>query len=235
MNKISKAEVRIMKKSIRIGTYNIWHGERVKDDVGAIGRALADMEIDIAGIQEVDVGTARMNGMDTLAMIAEAGGYPYYAFAKAFDLGGGGYGTAIVSKYPILSAESEALPSGEYEPRAYGHAVIDINGKRIDFFNTHASVEDDATRREQMTYLAARVKMHKCYIVTGDFNTEELSAFAVFEPCRMINPKRFASFYSTEIAIDHIILEENITPIEAAMPTLELSDNYPVWADVVLP
>ena len=74
-----------MKQTLRIGTYNIWHAGRVKEDVGALGRALAGLELDIVGLQEVDVKTARMDGLDTLKIIAEAGGYPYYAFAKALE------------------------------------------------------------------------------------------------------------------------------------------------------
>ena len=141
-------------KVLRIGSYNIWHAGRVKEDVGAIGRYLSAHRLDLVGLQEVDVGTTRMNGIDTLAVIAKAGGYPFYAFTKAFDLGGGGYGTAILSRYPILDAQTVPLYSANLEPRAFCHAVIDLDDRTLDFFNTHLSNEEHEIRLMQMAQLA---------------------------------------------------------------------------------
>ena len=222
-------------KKIRICTYNIWHAELVKEDVGAVGRALSEMGAEIVGLQEVDVGTSRMNGMDTLAIIAKAGGYPYYAFSKALDLGGGGYGTAILSRYPIESFVSAALPrTGDTEPRAYGHAVINADGVRIDFINTHTSYESVAARTPQLAELARLCRDRSHLILTADLNTEDLEELSVFEKLTTVNPKRFASFYPRRIAIDHILLSDAFSVTDAQMPMLEMSDHYPVWADVEL-
>ncbi len=222
-------------KKIRICTYNIWHAELVKENVGAVGRALSEMGAEIVGLQEVDVGTARMNGMDTLAIIAEAGGYPYYGFSKALDLSGGGYGTAILSRYPIESFASFALPrSGDTEPRAYGHAVINVDGVRIDLINTHTSYECVEARVPQFSVLAELCRNRSRLILTGDLNTEDEEELAVFENLTTVNPKRFASFYPRRIAIDHIMLTDAFTCTDAQMPHLEMSDHYPIWADVEL-
>ena len=224
-----------MKKRIRIGTYNIFHAGLVKDDVGAIGRALSDMELDIAGLQEVDVCTDRMNGMDTLKMIAEAGGYPYYAFAKAIDLAGGAYGTAVLSRYPIKSFKTVALPRvGEAEDRAYGHAVIDLDGTKIDFINTHTSYESVEARAPQLVTLAKACECLKCLIMTGDFNTEDMDELSVFENLTTVNPRKYASYSPGKKAIDHIFLSPGMRACRVAMPTLALSDHYPIWADVEL-
>ena len=223
-----------MKKTIRIGTYNIFHAGLVKDDIGAIGRALSDMGLDIAGLQEVDVGTARMDGMDTLKMIAAAGEYPYYAFAKALDLSGGGYGTAIVSRYPIVNMETKHLYSEGVEPRTIGCSVINIGGKQLRFFNTHVSYEDRVIRERQLSEIAEMTAECDEFVLTGDFNTADISEFSVLANVTTVNPNRFGSFYKTESAIDHIFLTEGITCTDVQMPRLELSDHYPIWADVVL-
>lgn len=223
-----------MKKKIRIGTYNIFHAGLVKDDVGAIGRALSDMGLDIVGLQEVDVGTARMDGMDTLKMIAEAGGYPYYAFAKALDLSGGGYGTAIVSRYPIVSIETKPLYSEGVEPRSIGCSVIDVDGKQLKFFNTHVSYENREVRGRQLAEIATMTAECDEFVLTGDFNTADLSEFAVLANVTTVNPNRFGSFYKTESAIDHIFLTNGIICTDVQMPRLELSDHYPVWADIMI-
>lgn len=221
-----------MKQTLRIGTYNIWHAGRVKEDVGALGRALAGLELDIVGLQEVDVKTARMDGLDTLKIIAEAGGYPYYAFAKALDLSGGGYGTAIVSRYPIVSARTKPLYSADLEPRAIGCYVIDINEKKLPFFNTHVSYESKEIREKQLAEIAALTAACDEFILTGDFNTAELSEFEVLSNVSTVNPNQFPSFYKTESAIDHIFLTKNIVCTNAQMPRLDLSDHYPLWAEV---
>ena len=221
-----------MKKIIRIGTYNIFHAEYVKEDIGAIGRALSDLGIEIAGLQEVDVGTERMEGLDTLRMIAEAGGYPYYTFSKALDLSGGGYGTAIVSRYPIISTDTKSLYSADLEPRAIGCAVIDIGEKKLPFFNTHVSYENREIRSIQLSEISTLTGNFHEFVLTGDFNTADLSEFSVFKNLKTVNPNLFPSFYKTESAIDHIFLTPNIGCIDAQMPKLTFSDHYPIWADV---
>ena len=223
-------------KKIRVCTYNIWHAELVKNDVGTVGRVLAEMGAEIVGLQEVDVCTPRMDGMDTLAIIAKAGGYPYYAFSKALELGGGGYGTAILSRYPIESFVSVALPrSGDTEPRSYGHAVINVDGERIDFINTHTSYESITARTPQLAALAEVCRDRSRLILTGDLNTEDMEELAVLAPLTTVNPKRFPSFFASRIAIDHIFLSKDLSYDDAQMPKPALSDHYPVWADVVLP
>jgi endonuclease/exonuclease/phosphatase family metal-dependent hydrolase len=109
---------------LRVCTYNILHGEFVKDNIATIGQDIVDMGAVIAGIQEVDMGTARVKDENSLAEIAKGAGYEYYAFAKAIDYKGGGYGTAILSKYPIVSAEVMPLTAEGIEGRALCHAVI---------------------------------------------------------------------------------------------------------------
>ena len=221
-------------KVLCIGSYNIWHAGRVKEDVGAIGRYLSAQRADLVGLQEVDVGTTRMDGMDTLAVIEKAGGYPYYAFTKAFDFGGGGYGTAVLSRFPILDVQTVPLYSAKLEPRAFCHAVIDLGDRTLDFFNTHLSNEEHEIRLMQMAQLAEATSSCESFVLTGDFNTADLSEFAVLANVTTVNPSRFGSFYQTGSAIDHIFLTEGITCTDVQMLRLELSDHYPVWADVVL-
>lgn len=222
-------------REIRIGTYNIWHAGRVKEDVGVIGRYLSDLRLDIVGLQEVDVRTERMNGMDTLSIIAEAGRYPYYAFAKAFDFGGGEYGTAILSRYPILEAQTVPLYSAGLEPRSFCHAVINLGERTLDFFNTHLSNEDTQIRLMQLAQLSEATAQCESFVLVGDFNTAKLNDFAALKGARTVNPNLFPSFYPTGSAIDHIFLTQGLFCTEVQMPQTELSDHYPVLAQVRLP
>lgn len=220
-------------KQLRILTYNIFHGEYVKGDVGAIGREIAKTDADIVGLQEVDIGTARMNGQDTLSIIAQAGGYPHYAFAKAIDCGGGEYGTAILSRYPIREATLQPLFSADLEKRVLAHALIDLGDTTLDFFNTHTSYESNAVRRLQLQEILAATAQCEHFILTGDLNTEDPEELALLSNAVTVNPGRFSTFYATGVSIDHIFLSRGFSCVEAKVCESKLSDHYPLWADVL--
>ena len=125
-----------MPKTIRIGSYNIKHAADAKLNLKTIAKVITENNLDIVGIQEVDLRTKRSNGIDQPRMLAEAADMPYYVFVRGIDYQGGQYGTLILSKYPIISSEVIPLESWDKEGRALGHAVIDLGGMQFDFFNT---------------------------------------------------------------------------------------------------
>ena len=198
-------------KTLRVCTYNIWHGGRVKADLGVLGRTLNDLGAHVVGLQEVDVGTARMDGIDTLAVIAQAGGYPYFCFTKAMDYRGGGYGTAILSKYPILSSETIPLVCENKEPRALGCVTIDAEGEKVDFLNTHLSYECKELRARQLAQLADLTGEKRRLILTGDFNTADICEFSVLKGLKTVNDGKFPSFYETGEGIDHIFYTDDFS------------------------
>lgn len=215
---------------ICVATYNIWHGGRVLQDVGIIGRELSSLGADLVGLQEVDEKTERVGGLDTLRLIAEGGGYEYYAFARAMDYSGGAYGNAILSRYPILSFETVPLFAQGVEPRSVGHAVVEIDGVAIDFFNTHLSVEKRDVRLRQLVQLNELVSHFQNVILTGDFNTEEMQDLSLLSTLSSVNPRVYSSYYPGNTAIDHIFFTSAFTPIDVKMPMLPHSDHYPITA-----
>ncbi|MBE6609394.1 MAG: hypothetical protein E7634_01855 [Ruminococcaceae bacterium] len=217
---------------LRVCTYNILHGEFVKDNISEIGKDIADMGAVIAGIQEVDMGTSRVKDANSLAEIAKGAGYEHYTFAKAIDYRGGGYGTAILSKYPIVSAEVMPLTAEGLEGRTLCHAVIDIDGFKLDFFNTHTSYEAKAPRAKQMLEIAAETAKCSHFVLTGDFNTDDFSEFEVIAGSKLLNNGQYLSFYQAPSAIDNIVVSENISFGESGMPETKHSDHYPIFTDI---
>ena len=222
-----------MTKKLCIATYNVRHGGDVPNDVGCIGRFLDNANVDIVGLQEVDVGTNRMNGIDVLAKIAKDGNYPYSCFAKAMDFDNGGYGIGIVSRYPILSVQTIPLFSGGAEPRVLCHAVIAVGDETIDFFNTHTSYEARETRAEQLKEIGEHLTTCERFLLTGDFNTANLDEFSLFPPCSIVNRAEYGSFYSTGEGIDNIFVSRDFDILQSTMPTLPYSDHYPIlcWVE----
>ena len=198
---------------LRVGSYNIIHGEYVDLDFTVIAKDIVDAGLDIVGLQEVDQLTSRNKFQDTVGIIAEEAGFPYYAFTKALNLGGGEYGTAILSKYPIKSHESFLLPiTGDHEQRALGHAVLDVNGITVDFYNTHLG--EDQT--QQFGFLAEQLQGKEKYILTGDFNNNGYQQFKRLPNSNMsITPTdavtgNYNTVFNSSKVIDHIVYSTGI-------------------------
>ena len=113
-----------------------------------IAKNITDNGIEIAGFQEVDNKTTRASKKEQIKEIANKTGYQYYKFFKAIDFQGGGYGLGIVSKYPIESTKLIKLSSGSAEQRILAHAVINVNGEKINFFVTFFKISTANVRQK---------------------------------------------------------------------------------------
>jgi len=105
--------------TVRVLSYNVRHGAGMDDSVD-LRRAAAVIRAqhpDVVLLQEIDVGTARTDGVDQAAALAELTGLRHHAFGKFMDYRGGAYGMAALSATPILDSVSHVLPEGE-EPRS---------------------------------------------------------------------------------------------------------------------
>ena len=75
-----------------------------------------------------------------------------YVFAPAFNKGTSLYGNAILSRFPILFWESFPLNS-LLEPRVLLRIVIEVEGKRLNFFTTHLGL----SKRERLRHIDHKV------------------------------------------------------------------------------
>ena len=158
-------------KILRAATYKIQNGAGTSHNFNRLGTVIKDWGVDIVGLQEVDIYTSRCN-QDTMKELSKATGLEYYGFSKAIALGSGEYGSGILSRYPILSYETVVLPGGGGdETRSFGHAVIDVDGVQIDFFNTHLTLSD-SNRGAQWAVIAKQFSACGRAILTGDLNRD---------------------------------------------------------------
>lgn len=217
----------------RIASYNIYHGGLVDMHMDVLGADIAEVGADIVGVQEVDQFAARSGSVDTVRLLSESSGLPYYAFARSIPFQGGEYGTAILSRYPILSFTVTPLASGTSEPRTVGYAVLDVDGQRVHFFNTHLTLVSDELRAEELSQISAMFPADEPWILTGDFNTEN---FALFEPLggTVLNcaENRMPSFYPRPSAIDNIICSRDWSHGDFGMRENRHSDHYMIWWDL---
>ena len=215
--------------NLTLATLNIKHGAEGLDK---IAEAIKDISPDIIGLEEVDVNCERSGCIDETKEISELAGYEYYAFSKAISLGDGEYGTAILSRCPIESFEVIPLDSGSGEDRSLGHAVIDLNGLKIDAFVTHLSWENSNLRINQMKDIAGILEDCDRYVLMGDFNCFNIDDFTYLGGDYYVNrpDRKYTTFYRYDMAIDNIVVSEGFTETDSGVSDKECSDHKLLYA-----
>lgn len=221
--------------SLKIVTFNIKNGSGVGHDMSVLAEDIKALDPDIVGLQEVDIETNRAGGKDTLKLLAEAAGYQYYYFAKTIDHDGGEYGTAVMSRYPIESFEVVPLYNeGSYEARTVGHAVVNVNGIKVDFFNTHLTHQSKTVRGKQFKQINSLASNSDTFIVTADFNTESKAELSIIENSVRANDGMYVTYPHGGSSIDDIIAQCNWTVTDSdAVNIGDHSDHNLFWAELV--
>lgn len=169
-------------KSFRLVSYNICSahfevGHYTAENLQHLAQTLADPTFGVVCLQEVDRGAARSDCVDMTARLAELAGYSHSYFIKIRDFQGGEYGTAILSRYPIL--ESVTLNFAvkiAKQGTSCGYVVLDVDGARVTVFNTHLSIESEEANTDTMCCLGDILddyvqKNGAKILCCGDFNT----------------------------------------------------------------
>lgn len=217
-------------QTIRVATYNILHGGMVNLDFSVIGKDLKALDLDLVGLQEIDQKTSRVKGIDTMRALSEESGFKYYAFSRGIDFGGGQYGTGILSRYPIKKFRVIPLESKGVEARSLGYAILDVHGVEVHFLNTHLSYESKTIRGQQFRQIAELLKKVSNYLLTADFNTDDLSEFRIIPRSRVVNQHQYISCPEDKSAIDNIVYSPEWTLLSSGMQKEKHSDHYLVWA-----
>lgn len=139
---------------LKVLSYNIYHGENMDggSNLAMVARIIRALDPDLVALQEVDSCTNRSGGIDISDVLGKLTGM-YHKFGKAMDYQGGGYGEAILSKYPILETVNHSLPASEgHEPRAALEITMKLpSDKKIRFIGTHLDHTRDSEDRIQQT------------------------------------------------------------------------------------
>ncbi|MBS6116622.1 glycoside hydrolase family 20 zincin-like fold domain-containing protein, partial [Thomasclavelia spiroformis] len=241
---ITPVKANTVSDSFKVATYNIAAGRT--PDIEAMNTALQNEEIDVVGVQEVDMNTSR-NNYDMLQKFVDYGYFTDSHFQKAIDYGGGEYGIGLLSRYEFVEKTGASIVNeGGYEARAYARGVFEKDGKQVAIYNTHLTHESQSLRARQMQeVLDAMDKDPVPYkILTGDFNTDQdiKENYPLMKNYNTANGKDgiWYDTYGEEdssmkvYCIDNVITSRNIKVNEVKMVETGLSDHNMLYIDCQL-
>jgi endonuclease/exonuclease/phosphatase family metal-dependent hydrolase len=166
----------------------------------------------------------------------------YYYFGIAMPYDGGGYGEGLLSRLPVLSVRTIALPArAGKEPRAAIEALISLGGnKQFKLVGTHLDhTKDETDRIAQARHLQDLLEKETLpFLVAGDLNAQPTEAtMGIFKSFTHWPDKDKLQFTcpssKPDMKIDYILLSNN-HPWKCSrfevLPEKLISDHLPVKA-----
>lgn len=213
-------------------------------DYDVMVKAIRESGADIVGLNEIrDKGT--QEGYEPQARIlAERLGYHYY-FAKAIDVMGASnpYGNALVSRYPILTAETIPVPdptgsrTGErYETRCLLKATLSV-GDGLTVCVTHFGLNPEEQVNAVNTAVAG-IEDTAC-VLMGDFNVTPDDPVLLplrerlYDTAELFDGERLSwPSDKPERRIDYLFTTRDLKVLSADIPAVVASDHRPYVAEI---
>jgi endonuclease/exonuclease/phosphatase family metal-dependent hydrolase len=239
---------------LRIATYNV-HGcvgtDRQRSEA-RIAEVIAQLSVDIIGLQELDSSRRRSGGVDQTGMIAEQLGWHSY-FHPAIRRDGEHYGNAVLSRYPLTFRHAVELPGTApffcRENRAAIEMDVETNLGTVHIINTHLGLgwRERLLQAQLFTsaeWLAA-IAGDAPLILLGDFNslpgsrpyralTQHLRD--VRDLVRATRPIRTFPTWFPALAVDHIFVNGALQPrsltVHRSSVARIASDHFPLVAEL---
>ncbi|MBF0532924.1 MAG: glycosyltransferase [Candidatus Omnitrophica bacterium] len=166
-------------KTYRVMTYNVRScvGLDGKIFPQRIARVIGRHEPDIVALQELDFHRQRTKGEDQTHIIARQLEMIYH-FHPVIQVAEERYGDAVLSRYPLKLIRAGRFPKHinypRAEPRGAIWTAVNLDGIKINFFNTHLGLLPREGREQAKALLGQEWLCHPVcqgpIILCGDFN-----------------------------------------------------------------
>ena len=241
---------------LRIATYNVHGcvGTDGKRSEARIAEVIAELAVDVVGLQELDLSRSRSGGVDQTAAIAEELGWHRH-FHAAMRHGDEHYGHAILSRHPLTLRRAICLPGApaffcREQRAAVGMDVLTEFGP-VHVINTHLGL-GRSERRLQAELLTsadwlAASDSGAPLILLGDFNSlpgsrpHRTLSRHLRDVRRLIRPRCACRTFPTSfpaLAVDHIFVNSALHPVSVSVHRTATarvaSDHYPLVAELIL-
>jgi beta-N-acetylhexosaminidase len=243
----------------RVLVYNIHAGKDAahQDRLAGVADLVRASGADVVLLQEVDQLTRRSGGVDQPAALAARTGFRV-AFGKTIDYDGGGFGIAILSRWPIVDAHfvplDSARPAGQpadrHEPRGTLRVTIAAPSGPLTVFDTHLDAYGGEPWRVQeadsLARLVARATLDgRTVVVGGDFNSTpesgvqaSLRAVGLRDAWGECGAGDGGATFPADAPtkrIDYLLLAGDVHCSSARVVATPLSDHRPLLVNVALP
>jgi endonuclease/exonuclease/phosphatase family metal-dependent hydrolase len=161
------------RSTIVIASYNIHRGLGMdrRLDLARIADVIAETQADVIGLQEVIREDGR-DDEDQAAFLAARLGMELVMGETRSD-GRGTYGTAVLTRWPVIGSARCALSWGTREPRGCLRVDIGVSDTPLHVFNCHLGL-NPMERRRQLSllggFIAVSHQLPGPRILMGDFN-----------------------------------------------------------------
>ncbi len=230
---------------LKVVTYNIMSCHKFGDlktlDPMLAAEVLKKENADIIGLNEVHGSGGKFTAQTV--EICNALGYDYCYFCPALFLNGSFYGNALISKYPIVSAERIMVEdpavkdeNAYYETRCIIKAKIDV-GEIVNVFVTHFGLAK-AEKKNAVKALLDSLEGGKT-IFMGDLNVMPDNEFLLpikekLRDTAEASDKSNVSFPSNNptMKLDYIFTSKDIKTLSCGTIENTTSDHYPYFAEI---
>ena len=194
---------------------------------------------DILSLQETNSTRISLNNNDYVRYFADGLGYYSYYGPKTVT---GTFGTAILSKFPLVNTRTAFMYSDKDET-GVAEAEVEVGGQLFTIYDVHPDSSDPAMLAFAQTLLER--SQDKPYVIAlGDYNLRDYE-----EPYQLIDSmytNAWTSVYPSEISpdgvdmsgenrIDHIFLSRNLLRLNPTyiLPPESATDHPVHWTDIV--
>lgn len=172
-------------QELRVLVYNIHAGKDAAriDNLRRVAEIIRGTKSDLVLLQEVDSATTRSGRVDQLSVLGAATGM-HQAFGNTLSYQGGGFGNALLSRFPIVHhvlvpLSPDSVPGAarvQREPRGALVAVVTTPRGPLHVVNTHLDAgRDDRWRRHEAAQIVQLTDSLKGagarLILGGDLNS----------------------------------------------------------------
>lgn len=232
--------------NLRAMCYNTRHANGMdrRVDIERLASRIRASGADLVGLQEIDRGTNRSDGVDQIADLGRLLGF-HSAYGAFMDYDGGQYGLGVLSRYPIVASQTVSIPDRK-EPRVALLATIELpSGECVCLADIHFDcIEDDTERYGQAQIVASALReVEVPCLLMGDFNDEPDSRTIEIFRSYMLEAEKPSSDRLTfpsnapEREIDFLFLSPSSRWIVRSVEVVDdpmTSDHRPIVADLTL-
>ncbi|MFF3782372.1 endonuclease/exonuclease/phosphatase family protein [Streptomyces sp. NPDC001933] len=238
-------------RDVTVMTFNIHHGADPDDvlNLDHVAQAVRQSGADVIGLQEVDRHFAsRSEFVDQAEWLAERLDL-HLAFGTNLDLDPEKpgdprrqYGTAILSRFPIVNSHNTLLPRSETgEQRGLLEADLMVRGKKFRFLNTHLEHTSQTERHTQVAAINTIVNGSRLpTVLVGDLNATPESEEIASVTKRLTDTWPVAGkgdgftydSVNPRERIDYVFASQGVEARQARVLDMAISDHRPLRVEL---